>query len=146
MILPTSTPERSAKIPAAVETRGSLSRSGGRRAVIAILAAYALLFQAFIGCVTSEEWLSPINLALSASLCDGAQDGSPQPHGPQQHDRADCCVLCLTPGLAGADAVASAVAPTRAGITVRAAPMDVLVGSPPLPGYPCQPRAPPAFA
>jgi hypothetical protein len=125
--------------------RDPMCRRDKRRGMIAILAAYALLWQAFLGCVTSADFLAPANLALSASLCTADRDGAPQPFVPQHHDRAACCVLCLTPALAGSDADVSHIGAPRIGVTLSAmrvaaaAPLRLLAGDP------RQPRAPPAF-
>jgi hypothetical protein len=123
-----------------------MSRHGTRRAVVAILAAYALLWQAFLGCVTSADWLVPANLALSAAICATDRDVPAHPSSPQRHDHAGCCVLCVTPGLAWSDSVASTIAPLRTGVILRTVLFDVAAAAPTLAGHPCQPRAPPAFA
>ncbi|GEP03280.1 hypothetical protein [Methylobacterium oxalidis] len=118
--------------------RGSLPLPVHGRAVIAVIALYALLIQAFLG------GLAPIALGPSGGeIC--AHDGTPGDDGAACHQHA-CCTLAqavqlLAPHLSVFAVVlweqgAAAPAPWRAAETVRArAPPDQSVSprGPPTP-------------
>jgi len=117
-----------------------------RRAIVAILAAYALLGQALLACVTTADWLAPTSLALAASICASSPEDHQQPTAPSDHDHVGCCVLCMTPGLAGSGADVSKIVLPRVAVTLRKELFEGAAAPRAASANPCQPRAPPTLA
>lgn len=50
------------------DARGIVPHPCHRRAIVAILASYVLLWQALLACVTTVDWLAPTSLAVGAPM------------------------------------------------------------------------------
>ena len=131
---------------AVTSVRGILPHPRHRRAIVAILVTYALLWQALLACVTTTDWLAPTSLALSASICASGPEDHQQPTAPSNHGHGGCCVLCMTPGLAGSDADVSKIVLPRIAVTPRKEPFEGAAAPRAASANPCQPRAPPTLA
>lgn len=117
--------------------------SGGRRAVVAWLIAYALVLQCLTaGFVNGAE---PRGASPLASICTSGAAGEPEnnPTGQAQFDHGRHCVLCETAGLIASDNEVERLVPALTAHAALPAPFERMAPRSTIAGQPGQPRAPP---